>query len=310
MSVFDAWKWKIFHTPDSNDAPSPEIPSTPEPILREAIGALQKNAIEIVPMPTEEAASPDASKLGGKPYLPADFVWPTSQSTEDGITYPLSFFCQINLAEVMAYDADHLLPKRGMLYFFFECGAPGCIFEPADRSSARVFYFEDTDGFTPLALPDDLEAEYVIQEIAIQFQAQKSYPCIEEFSCFSDLPCTWDAYNMILQEFGAATEGDPENHRMLGYADVIQEEMLTECEQVSRGIYCGNSASYESLPEETKMDIKQHAQDWILLLQLSTIIKDDFEWMFGDCGMLYFYIRKDDLAARSFDNVHFSLQCG
>ena len=32
--------------------------------------------------------------------------------------------------------------------------------------------------------------------------------------------------------------------------------------------------------------------------------------MFGDCGMLYFYIRKEDLAARRFDNVHFVLQCG
>ena len=32
--------------------------------------------------------------------------------------------------------------------------------------------------------------------------------------------------------------------------------------------------------------------------------------MFGDCGMLYFYIRKEDLAAQRFDKVHFVFQCG
>ncbi len=32
--------------------------------------------------------------------------------------------------------------------------------------------------------------------------------------------------------------------------------------------------------------------------------------MFGDCGCIYFYIRKEDLAARRFDRVHLCLQCG
>ena len=61
--------------------------------------------------------------------------------------------------------------------------------------------------------------------------------------------------------------------------------------------------------DEVKADIEKHAGDWMLLLQLSTVTKGGFELMFGDCGMLYFYIRKDDLAARKFDKIHFSLQC-
>ncbi|MGN0700170.1 MAG: DUF1963 domain-containing protein [Oscillospiraceae bacterium] len=32
--------------------------------------------------------------------------------------------------------------------------------------------------------------------------------------------------------------------------------------------------------------------------------------MFGDCGHIYFWIRKADLAARNFDNVWLILQCG
>ena len=31
--------------------------------------------------------------------------------------------------------------------------------------------------------------------------------------------------------------------------------------------------------------------------------------MFGDCGRIYFYIRKKDLAERNFDNVQLILQC-
>ena len=32
--------------------------------------------------------------------------------------------------------------------------------------------------------------------------------------------------------------------------------------------------------------------------------------MFGDCGRVYFCIRKEDLAARRFDRVWLILQCG
>ncbi len=49
--------------------------------------------------------------------------------------------------------------------------------------------------------------------------------------------------------------------------------------------------------------------NWQLLLQLDTVRKDDFELMFGDCGRIYFYIRKDDLKARRFENVWLILQC-
>ena len=37
--------------------------------------------------------------------------------------------------------------------------------------------------------------------------------------------------------------------------------------------------------------------------------KDGFELMFGDCGRIYFYIRKEDLRNRNFENVWLSLQC-
>jgi len=42
---------------------------------------------------------------------------------------------------------------------------------------------------------------------------------------------------------------------------------------------------------------------------LDTVRARDFELMFGDCGSIYFYIRKEDLAARRFDRVWLIQQC-
>ncbi|MCI6583120.1 MAG: YwqG family protein [Oscillospiraceae bacterium] len=36
----------------------------------------------------------------------------------------------------------------------------------------------------------------------------------------------------------------------------------------------------------------------------------DYELMFGDCGHIYFWIRKSDLKNRDFDNIWLVLQCG
>ena len=294
MSVFDKFRKKAPVTPKN---------------LRDVIKSLEKNEIIMKPMENKKVAAPDDCKLGGKPYLPADFEWPAFRSADDGITRPLSFFCQINLAQMKPYDKDNVLPKSGMLYFFYECGSSTWGFDPADNGAARVFYFENTDGFAPLDLPENLAKDYAIPEIAVKFRSQISCPCFEEFENHSDLDCDWNDYDDELKKLGVDTDCGAGDHKLLGYADTIQGEMLTECERVSRGLYCGDAESYKNTPDEVKADIEKHAGDWMLLLQLSTVTKGGFELMFGDCGMLYFYIRKDDLAARKFDKIHFSLQC-
>ena len=43
---------------------------------------------------------------------------------------------------------------------------------------------------------------------------------------------------------------------------------------------------------------------------MGTVESGDYELMFGDCGYIYFWIRKEDLAARRFDKCWLILQCG
>ena len=255
-----------------------------------------------------KSVSTSASKIGGKPWLPRDFEWPSFTDANEGETRPLSFLCQIDLADVKRYDAEGALPDRGMLYFFYECESFRWGFDPEDNGCARVFYFENTENFAPNELPEGIAEEYLIPEMAVKFKAQKAYPSYEELDLYADIDCDWDDYDEILTRLGADTES--EHHKLLGYADVIQSEMLTDCERVSRGLYCGNPESYASTPADEEVDIQSSAKDWTLLLQLSTLTKGDWELMWGDCGMLYFYIRKQDLAKKRFENVWFSLQCG
>lgn len=280
------------------------------PALQAELQRLKKNAITMETEIPEGELPPDACKIGGKPFLPPDFVWPEFAGKEDGISRPLSFFCQLNLSELAPMDSEKLLPASGILSFFYECESFSWGFDPKDKGAARVFYFADTTGFVPFDIPQTLDEAYVMPELAVTFNAGSSYPMFEEFEIHSDMECDWEEYDRVLGKLGIDTEEEAEEHKILGYADIIQDEMLTECERVTRGLYCGGPESYANTPATEAADIQEKAKEWTLLLQLSTIQKGDFEWMFGDCGMLCYYIRKEDLAEKHFEHTWFSLQCG
>ena len=86
--------------------------------------------------------------------------------------------------------------------------------------------------------------------------------------------------------------------------------MEEECEAVTRGYRQGSPEDYAKIPEEEKSDISEKSKDWILLFQMSTISDDDYELMFGDCGHIYYWIRKEDLMNCNFENTWLILQCG
>ncbi|MGN1032539.1 MAG: DUF1963 domain-containing protein, partial [Intestinibacter sp.] len=96
-------------------------------------------------------------------------------------------------------------------------------------------------------------------------------------------------------------------NKILGYANVVQNSMLEECELVNRGIDCGDDYSdeYDKLDKD---ELKVEAKKWRLLLQLDCET-EDFPVEFDDCGSLYFYIKEDDLKSRNFSNIWCVLQC-
>jgi len=280
-----------------------------KPNLAPILDALKRNEISIEA--TEPSGSPYASRIGGSPSVPRDFVWPRFEAENyDGETAnrPLSFLCQINLDEVRAFDREKMLPEKGMLLFFYEMESMCWGYDPADDGCTRVYYFEDIGTLETMACPDDLAEEYRIKEYGLSFGARDSYPDFEELDLHADTDCDWDEYDEALESRGC--EIDCERHKLLGYADLIQGEIPSECERTERGLYCGDEKSYRETPDAVKADIARAATDWQLLFQMASIQDDDFELMFGDLGNLYFYIRRQDLEERRFDRVRFALQCG
>ena len=280
-------------------------------ILGEVLCALKKNEIRAKARKAGRNTNPYRSKLGGMPAVPSGFEWPRFEAENyDGETAnrPLSFLCQIDLNEITMFDKDGMLPNKGLLLFFYEQDSMCWGFDPADDGCCRVYYFEEISELKPLELPEDLKEEYWVKEFDLAFSARDSYPSYEELRLHSDIGCEWDEYDEALGDLGYEIEA--ERHKLLGYANLIQGEMLTECERTARGLYCGDAESYRSTPEDVKADIHRKASDWVLLFQLASIYTKDYELMFGDLGNLYFYIRKQDLADRRFDRARFSLQCG
>lgn len=104
------------------------------------------------------------------------------------------------------------------------------------------------------------------------------------------------------------SESAADRSQLLGWPDVIQNSMFVECDMVTQGYYLGNG--WIKIPKEVRQQAEETARDrWMLLFQLDTVEQGDFELMFGDCGHIYFYITKEDLAARRFDRIWLVLQC-
>ena len=76
-----------------------------------------------------------------------------------------------------------------------------------------------------------------------------------------------------------------------------------------RGYRRGCPEDFAKIPENVKLEIKEKSTDWMLLFQMGTIETGDSEIMFGDCGHIYFWIRKQDLQALDFEKVWLILQC-
>ncbi|MCL2053025.1 MAG: YwqG family protein [Oscillospiraceae bacterium] len=282
---------------------------------KKILKSLQKNAVRIRYAETKNECPTGASKIGGKPDLPADFEWYYFNNR------PLSFLAQINCEEAKPFDKDGLLPSKGILYFFNELDLWG--YYPRNKDRARVYYYQgDISDLVKTDFPDDLDEDFIIPEFPVSLSSEINLPDWEEYfgSCPDDLDDYNNAkYSIILKNNSKDFEYiDYEDeieecddfaviHKLLGYANVIQNDMLLECEKVANGIYCGNSS------EISESDLKRYNENrsnWQLLLQLGTIEDDNFEYMWGDCGRIYFYIRKDDLANRNFDDCWLILQCG
>lgn len=249
--------------------------------IRDKLDAIRVPAFGLFPSP-----SVTPNRLGGMPLVPDGFVWPRKNGS------PHSFLAQLDLATL----GDERLPKEGTLCFFcnFDHGCGG--YEPQNRGDAVVLYFRDSQGpFRLSEPPSDLsktvifKQNFVVPKLILVFPSHEAVVgrlgMTEEQS---------EAYwEMLDTEFGSHPM-----HQVLGAPHPVQsDDMEEQCQLVSNGINLGSGNPKQDAPYEELM--RDHRQ-WRLLLQLDSSNETGF--YLGD-GMLYFWIKEDDLANCKFDDV-------
>ena len=278
---------------------------------------IAKNEIRLNYSKSDAPLGMTTSKIGGKPAVPADFEWPTytgaicGDPNDEKKTRPLSFLAQINLKDIAGMDVDHLLPQEGMLSFFYDLETMTWGFDPEDKGSARVFYFSSETELQVADIPKSIDEENVIPELAVDFEPHVSLPGYgdndELLGISPDEDLDWDDFAECRETAGG--DDNEDITKLFGYPNVIQNPMEEECEACSRGFRQGNQEDYQAITEDIKADIASKAGDWMMLFQMSTVETDGFELVFGDCGSIYFWIRKQDLKERRFDKAWLILQC-
>lgn len=279
---------------------------------KQVLPPLCRSRIETRFAPAGEDLPAGSSKFGGRPDVPAGFVWPVFETkTFDDDTVkprPLAFLAQFDCARLAGLDPEGLLPRTGLLSFFYELGSQRWGYDPKDAGCARVFWF-DGEPLAPAEFPQDLEEDFRLPELAAELSGGTDAPDFQDACLALDYPFTANDYRFFDQARRELGYAYPDNRsQLLGWPDIIQNNMTLECELVSRGHYLGGR--WESVPLEERDALRTPSvQNWRLLFQLDTVASGDFELMFGDCGRIYFYIRNEDLLARRFDRAWLVLQC-
>lgn len=239
------------------------------------------------------------SKLGGNPNLPGRFEWPMNGNR------PLDFLLQLNLEDLRSMEMARLLPRTGVLSFFYDLETQPWGLEISDRAAFRVVHFPETTTF--IERPPAREG-FGLDERSLDFFPRISVPHLR--SRAGDLlelrsqMLDWelDRYAQFASDYerrqGPFTDT---NHHFLGHPETIQNDMQLQAQLVTHEFGDGSDRG-----DPKRAELETGAAEWVLLLQLDSDSSANLQW--GDGGMLYFWIPRQDLRDRRFENVWVVLQ--
>jgi uncharacterized protein YwqG len=235
------------------------------------------------------------ARIGGLPDLPEGISWPEWHAK------PLDFLCQLDMSQIPKEYVGLDVPRSGGLYFFYDQEQRTWGFDPKDRGSWRVIYapVAPTGGHERKPPPDG----HLYAQKPVAMSLVRTYPDWQDDRVAS-LKLTDRQFGEYVNLRSSLFAQQPAHH-LFGYPSPVQgNDMELECQLASNGVYCGGATGRQ---DPRARALAQRKSDWVLLLQLDT--DDDAGMMWGDCGMLYFWIKKDDLAAQRFDSCWMILQC-
>lgn len=265
--------------------------------LARAWSSFARTSIELIP---EDVRSVDdtalrASKLSGAPDLPIGAAWPSSAQTSK----PLAFIAQINLRDVASIGCDLPIPHEGHLLFFYDEEEQPWGFDPRQAGGWRVMFV----GANAAISRQQGNANHSPRVRLLRLSPSENLPPWEWLrekianESWYDRDVFFEAIEKV-ELYGAY------NHQFGGWANPIQGPMELECAMASSGISAGGPEGYQ---DPRVSGLRLRADAWKLLLQIAS--DDEIGWMWGDCGMLYFHCREEDVAEGQFEHAWTILQC-
>lgn len=260
------------------------------------IDALVRHSVRLLTAPVDESTlKPGTSKIGGHPDLPVGVNWPEMKGQ------PQSFLAQIRLADVQNLETSGLIPRQGMLWFFYDASQETFGEQPGDRGGWQILFSDNLPASLQRATaPAGLPASSLFQSCALTLRSELTLALQPELELpnFDWSDKEQQAYEQVLENLQDPRDRALPHHRLLGYPDTIQDDMRLQCQLVSNGITNANDPRVAAMQKD--------ALDWLLLLQIDTDAGAKMRW--ANNGMVYYWIKQADLQARRFDQSWLVLQ--
>ena len=242
----------------------------------------------------EKTMSLGATKVGGHPDLPPGVAWPSWKGT------PQAFVAQVNLSEVRPHDVNKALPPSGILYFFYDALQRVFGSEPTDRGGWKVIYQGDLSKLAQQSAPSGLPSQAQFRACAVDFSTEITLPLRPSIYAdnFKWTDADLNAYSDFMAKYPTPEDRASIHNRLLGYPDEIQDDMHMQVQLAT------HSLKNENDPRAARL--KATALDWQLLLQVDSDENAGMRW--SSTGMLYYWIQREALQSRNFDDVWVVLQ--
>jgi len=263
-----------------------------EQLIKEA--GLEKHAKEILELAapcvriktfscSEQDLKVGMSYFGGLPDLPEDMTWPERAPGE-----PLSFLGQVNFKDIEQFDSAKDLPKDGLLQFYYHSSQDAWGDKPKDKSNWKVIHVAKKD------MPQKK------RKLPVDNKKIDVTPGTGDYEIFE----LYQPTKLFFYEALSLPSCQSEKIKSLQLKDKeinsLYEAFFSYDDNLMRHQFFGEPRPLQSLNEIL------FTKQTCLFFQIDS--DDNPGWLWGDCGILYFLMQKQDLEKRDFDKVWMILQ--
>lgn len=268
-----------------------------------------KPMVKLVPSRSDRELSVFDSKLGGTPYMPADFEYPTGRR---GIFEgrPLRLLAQLNFEKLPHIEN---FPDKGILQFFCsddeEDGVYGLNFDNrTEQNGFRVIYHENIIADESRLMPKEKLPTFTDEGYGFPFKGE----FILKASAAETCPVSAEDYHFekILLEVLNKISG--KEYKKIYELGGKEEEI---CEKIYEIRACEHTCigGYPFFTQDDPRGYTKELADYdVLLFQCDSSCEDNSEdeIMWGDMGVANFFITEKDLKNRDFSRVAYNWDCG